>query len=219
MSTFSFSASSRSRSSSRGYDARSSCGRNCNDSANGCARTGRGHGRLDPVEQDTRVYVDGTLVFGTNPRQSVLDPFCRTHDVENLFVVDASFFPSSAAVNPALEKVVGGKLFDRPGGPRPVEITPLGSEVLDVAPWPYVLVGCAYAALALGCSGGQTEPVSDAATRDRALKGARHVRLHGHLIESPGTILSRESQHRGRKGEETRPDQRERGGDAESLTV
>jgi choline dehydrogenase-like flavoprotein len=44
----------------------------------------------------------GTLVFGTNPRESVLDPHCRTHDVENLFVVDASFFPSSAAVNPAL---------------------------------------------------------------------------------------------------------------------
>ena len=32
----------------------------------------------------------------------MLDPFCRTHDVENLFVVDASFFPSSAAVNPGL---------------------------------------------------------------------------------------------------------------------
>ena len=44
----------------------------------------------------------GTLVFGTDPRESVLDPFCRAHDVENLFVVDASFFPSSAAVNPAL---------------------------------------------------------------------------------------------------------------------
>jgi choline dehydrogenase-like flavoprotein len=44
----------------------------------------------------------GTLVFGTDPRASVLDPYCRTHDVENLFVVDASFFPSSAAVNPAL---------------------------------------------------------------------------------------------------------------------
>jgi choline dehydrogenase-like flavoprotein len=44
----------------------------------------------------------GTLVFGTDPKQSVLDPFCRTHDVSNLFVVDASFFPSSAAVNPAL---------------------------------------------------------------------------------------------------------------------
>ncbi|MGE0043135.1 MAG: GMC oxidoreductase [Vicinamibacterales bacterium] len=44
----------------------------------------------------------GTVVFGTDPRQSVLDPFCRSHDVPNLFVVDASFFPSSAAVNPAL---------------------------------------------------------------------------------------------------------------------
>jgi len=44
----------------------------------------------------------GTLCFGTDPRASVLDPYCRTHDVENLFVVDASFFPSSAAVNPGL---------------------------------------------------------------------------------------------------------------------
>ena len=44
----------------------------------------------------------GTLVFGTDPRASVLDPFCRTHDVANLYVVDASFFPSSAAVNPGL---------------------------------------------------------------------------------------------------------------------
>jgi choline dehydrogenase-like flavoprotein len=32
----------------------------------------------------------------------VLDSFCRAHDVENLFVDDASFFPSSSAVNPAL---------------------------------------------------------------------------------------------------------------------
>jgi choline dehydrogenase-like flavoprotein len=44
----------------------------------------------------------GTIVFGTDPRSSVLDPYCRAHDVENLFVVDASFFPSSAAVNPGL---------------------------------------------------------------------------------------------------------------------
>ena len=44
----------------------------------------------------------GTVVFGTDPRESVLDTYCRSHDVENLFVVDASFFPSSAAVNPAL---------------------------------------------------------------------------------------------------------------------
>ena len=44
----------------------------------------------------------GTLVFGASPSESVLDTYCRTHDVENLFVVDASFFPSSAAVNPGL---------------------------------------------------------------------------------------------------------------------
>jgi choline dehydrogenase-like flavoprotein len=44
----------------------------------------------------------GTLVFGHDSRTSVLDQWCRTHDVENLFVVDASFFPSSAAVNPGL---------------------------------------------------------------------------------------------------------------------
>jgi choline dehydrogenase-like flavoprotein len=44
----------------------------------------------------------GTIVFGKDPKTSVLDPWCRSHDVENLFVVDASFFPSSAAVNPGL---------------------------------------------------------------------------------------------------------------------
>ncbi len=44
----------------------------------------------------------GTLVFGRDPASSVLDPYCRTHDITNLFVVDASFFPSSAAVNPGL---------------------------------------------------------------------------------------------------------------------
>jgi choline dehydrogenase-like flavoprotein len=44
----------------------------------------------------------GTLCFGDDPRTSVLDPYCRAHDVRNLFVVDASFFPSSAAVNPGL---------------------------------------------------------------------------------------------------------------------
>jgi choline dehydrogenase-like flavoprotein len=44
----------------------------------------------------------GTVCFGTDPTSSVIDPFCRAHDIENLFVVDASFFPSSAAVNPGL---------------------------------------------------------------------------------------------------------------------
>ncbi len=44
----------------------------------------------------------GTCRFGEDPTTSVLDPNCRTHDVENLYVVDGSFFPSNAAVSPAL---------------------------------------------------------------------------------------------------------------------
>jgi choline dehydrogenase-like flavoprotein len=51
---------------------------------------------------ETNSHQCGTAKFGTDPARSVLDPFCRSHDVANLFVVDASFFPSSAAVNPAL---------------------------------------------------------------------------------------------------------------------
>jgi choline dehydrogenase-like flavoprotein len=51
---------------------------------------------------ETNSHQCGTIKFGTDPAKSVLDPFCRSHDVSNLFVVDASFFPSSAAVNPAL---------------------------------------------------------------------------------------------------------------------
>lgn len=44
----------------------------------------------------------GTVRFGTDPATSALDPLCRTHEVDNLYVVDGSFFPSSAAVNPGL---------------------------------------------------------------------------------------------------------------------
>jgi len=44
----------------------------------------------------------GTTVFGTDPANSVLDVDCKTHDVDNLYVVDGGFFPSSGAVNPAL---------------------------------------------------------------------------------------------------------------------
>jgi choline dehydrogenase-like flavoprotein len=51
---------------------------------------------------ETNSHQCGTIRFGTDPAKSVLDPFCRSHDVPNLFVVDSSFFPCSAAVNPAL---------------------------------------------------------------------------------------------------------------------
>ncbi len=44
----------------------------------------------------------GTCCFGEDPKTSVLDINCRTHDIDNLYIVDGSFFPSSAAVNPAL---------------------------------------------------------------------------------------------------------------------
>ena len=47
-------------------------------------------------------HQNGTIRFGRDPRTSALDVNCRAHEVDNLYVVDGSFFPSSAAVNPAL---------------------------------------------------------------------------------------------------------------------
>ena len=44
----------------------------------------------------------GTMRFGEDPRTSVLDLDCRAHEIDNLYVVDASFFPSIGAVNPTL---------------------------------------------------------------------------------------------------------------------
>jgi choline dehydrogenase-like flavoprotein len=44
----------------------------------------------------------GTVLAGTNPSTSVVDPWCRSHDLANLWVIDGGFFPSSAAMNPAL---------------------------------------------------------------------------------------------------------------------
>ncbi len=60
----------------------------------------------------------GTCLFGEDPATSVLDLNCRTHDVDNLYVVDGSFFPSSAALNPTLTIIanairVGEHLLDR----------------------------------------------------------------------------------------------------------
>lgn len=60
----------------------------------------------------------GTCRFGEDPTTSVLDPNCRAHDVDNLYVVDGSFFPSNPAVSPALTIVanalrVGDHLIER----------------------------------------------------------------------------------------------------------
>ena len=63
-------------------------------------------------------HQNGTVRFGTDPLSSALDIHCKAHDVDNLYVVDGSFFPSSGAVNPALTIVanslrVGDHLLER----------------------------------------------------------------------------------------------------------
>ena len=60
----------------------------------------------------------GTCRFGADPRTSVLDTNCRAHELDNLYVVDTSFFPSIGAVNPALTAManalrVGDHLLQR----------------------------------------------------------------------------------------------------------
>jgi choline dehydrogenase-like flavoprotein len=62
----------------------------------------------------------GTCRFGLDPATSALNTDCRAHEVDNLYVVDTSFFPSIAAVNPALTAManavrVGDHLLERLG--------------------------------------------------------------------------------------------------------
>ncbi|MGH4025951.1 MAG: GMC oxidoreductase, partial [Pseudonocardiaceae bacterium] len=47
----------------------------------------------------------GTVRFGTDPQRSALDLHCKAHDLDNLYVVDISFFPSIGAVNPSLTAI------------------------------------------------------------------------------------------------------------------
>jgi choline dehydrogenase-like flavoprotein len=47
-------------------------------------------------------HQNGTIRFGRDPKTSALDPNCKAHELDNLYVVDGSFFCSSGAVNPAL---------------------------------------------------------------------------------------------------------------------
>jgi choline dehydrogenase-like flavoprotein len=66
----------------------------------------------------------GTVRFGSDPASSVLDTNCKTHELDNLYVVDTSFFPSIGAVNPALTAManairVGDHLLERMGATVP----------------------------------------------------------------------------------------------------
>ncbi|MFN7022500.1 MAG: FAD-dependent oxidoreductase [Phycisphaerales bacterium] len=97
-------------------------------------RVENARGRARPVFLSSRLGVsgvshqNGTLRFGTDPATSVLDVNCRAHEVENLYVADASFFPSSGAVNPSLtimanalrvaEHLEGRRCGDADDGPR-----------------------------------------------------------------------------------------------------
>ena len=86
------------------------------------------HPHLVPnsVVRDGRIPIGGvahqcgTGRFGDDRTTSALDVNCRAHDVDNLYVVDTSFFPSSSAVNPALTAManalrVGDHLLERLG--------------------------------------------------------------------------------------------------------
>ena len=85
-------------------------------------------------------HQNGTVRFGHDPQTSALDPDCKAHEVDNLYVVDGSFFPSSGAVNPALTIManalrVGDRLLDRLGAqaatPVPPPLDPPNAEERD----------------------------------------------------------------------------------------
>ncbi len=69
-------------------------------------------------------HQNGTIRFGRDPKTPVLDVNCKAHNLDNHYVVDASFFPSSAAANPALTIManalrVGDHLLERMNVTRP----------------------------------------------------------------------------------------------------
>ena len=57
---------------------------------------------VQPFDISMNSHQCGTSVAGNDPKLSVVDQYCKTHDLENLYLIDGGFFPSSAAMNPAL---------------------------------------------------------------------------------------------------------------------
>ena len=82
-----------------------------------CVERPRGRSQCEFVAS-TLQEENGTIRFGRDPRISALDVDCKAHELDNLYVVDGSFFPSSGAVNPALTIIanalrVGDRLLER----------------------------------------------------------------------------------------------------------
>ena len=68
----------------------------------------------------TDSIITGTVRFGNDPSSSALDANCKAHELDNVYVVDTSFFPGIGAVNPALTAManalrVGDHLLERMG--------------------------------------------------------------------------------------------------------
>ena len=96
----------------------------------------------------------GTVRFGSDPSTSVLDANCKAHELDNLYVVDTSFFPSIGAVNPALTAManavrVGDHLLERIGAPCAVGGRDRGQLMSDDRKH-VVIVGGGFAGL--GCA-------------------------------------------------------------------
>jgi choline dehydrogenase-like flavoprotein len=73
----------------------------------------------------------GTVRFGADPKSSVLDPWCKAHELDNLYLTDTGFFVTAAAVNPTLTTVanalrVGDHLIERLGAKTPA-LAPAGA--------------------------------------------------------------------------------------------
>ncbi len=62
----------------------------------------------NPIPVAGVAHQAGTCRFGSDPQSSVLDVDCKAHELDNLYVVDTSFFPSIGAVNPALTAMANG---------------------------------------------------------------------------------------------------------------
>ena len=96
----------------------------------------------------------GTVRFGSDPQTSVLDANCKAHELDNLYVVDTSFFPSIGAVNPALTAManalrVGDHLLERMGATVPsADATTVG--VMSDDRKHVVIIGGGFAGL--GCA-------------------------------------------------------------------